>query len=51
MAAFEAAVLAWRRTHHNLAVRTLGAKRGTGHTAGVPYLAAHRDTPVFRRAA
>jgi tryptophan 2,3-dioxygenase len=51
MAAFEASVLAWRRTHHNLAMRMLGLKRGTGHTDGVPYLAAHRDTPVFARAA
>ena len=51
MAAFEAAVLAWRRTHHNLAMRTLGAKRGTGHTSGVPYLAATKDTPLFARAA
>jgi tryptophan 2,3-dioxygenase len=51
MAAFEASVLAWRRTHHNLAMRMLGVKRGTGHTAGVPYLAANRDTPLFTRAA
>jgi len=55
MAAFERSVLAWRTTHFNLAVRTLGSKRGTGYTAGVPYLARLRDTPLFecpaRRAA
>ena len=51
MAAFEASVLAWRKTHHNLAMRMLGLKRGTGHTDGVPYLAAHMETPVFARAA
>ena len=51
MAAFEASVLAWRRTHHNLAVRVLGTKRGTGYTAGVSYLAQHKDTPLFTDAA
>jgi len=50
MAAFEASVLAWRKTHHNLAMRMLGMKRGTGYTAGVPYLAENKDTPLFRGA-
>jgi tryptophan 2,3-dioxygenase len=50
MAAFEASVLAWRKTHHNLALRMLGMKRGTGYTAGVPYLAHSKDTPLFHDA-
>jgi tryptophan 2,3-dioxygenase len=41
-------VMGWRRTHHNLAMRMLGMRRGTGYTAGVPYLAEARDIPVFR---
>jgi len=28
----------------------LGMKRGTGYTAGVPYLAENKDTPLFRGA-
>jgi tryptophan 2,3-dioxygenase len=48
MAAFEGEVMGWRRTHHNLAMRMLGMRRGTGYTAGVPYLAEARDIPVFR---
>jgi tryptophan 2,3-dioxygenase len=44
---FEAEVMGWRRTHHNLALRMLGLRRGTGYTAGVPYLAAARDIPLF----
>jgi tryptophan 2,3-dioxygenase len=51
MAALQASVLAWRRTHFNLAMRVLGLKRGTGYTAGVPYLAEHKDTPLFGGAA
>jgi tryptophan 2,3-dioxygenase len=48
MAAFEAEVIGWRRTHHNLAMRMLGMRRGTGYTAGVPYLAEARDIPLFK---
>ncbi len=48
MDAFETEVFAWRRTHHNIATRMLGLKRGTGYTAGVSYLAEALDTPVFR---
>lgn len=51
MAAFEGSVLAWRKTHHNLAMRWLGTQRGTGYTAGVPYLAQNKDTPLFTGAA
>ncbi|MFY1622516.1 tryptophan 2,3-dioxygenase family protein [Micromonospora sp. WMMD735] len=47
MAAFAEAVLTWRRTHHRLAVRMLGARSGTGYTEGTPYLAAVRAVPVF----
>ncbi|WP_432958953.1 tryptophan 2,3-dioxygenase family protein [Micromonospora haikouensis] len=47
MRAFADAVLGWRRTHHRLAVRMLGARPGTGYTEGTPYLAAVRSTPVF----
>ncbi|HYF25470.1 MAG TPA: tryptophan 2,3-dioxygenase family protein [Baekduia sp.] len=51
MAGLEDALGAWRRTHHSLAVKMLGARRGTGATAGVPYLAAAREIPVFSAAA
>ena len=47
MAAFETEVLDWRKTHYNIAIRMLGMKRGTGYTAGVPYLAEGKDVPVF----
>jgi tryptophan 2,3-dioxygenase len=47
MAAFEAAITDWRRMHHNLAMRMLGVRRGTGYTEGVPYLAEARSQPVF----
>ncbi|MGX4654578.1 tryptophan 2,3-dioxygenase family protein [Micromonospora sp. SCSIO 07396] len=47
MAAFAEAVLTWRRTHHRLAIRMLGARSGTGYTEGTPYLAAVRAVPVF----
>jgi len=48
MAAFEAEVMGWRKTHHNLAMRMLGMRRGTGYTAGVPYLAESKDIPLFK---
>jgi tryptophan 2,3-dioxygenase len=48
MADLEAQVLGWRRTHHNLAMRMLGMRRGTGDTAGVPYLAETREIPLFK---
>jgi tryptophan 2,3-dioxygenase len=47
MEAFESAVMDWRRMHHNLAMRMLGMKRGTGYTEGVPYLAEAKSQPVF----
>ncbi|WP_089156395.1 hypothetical protein [Micromonospora sp. NBS 11-29] len=47
MEEFAAALLRWRRTHHRLATRMLGARSGTGYTEGTPYLAAVRDLPVF----
>lgn len=47
MATFEAAITDWRRMHHNLAMRMLGMRRGTGYTEGVPYLAEARSQPVF----
>jgi tryptophan 2,3-dioxygenase len=47
MAAFAAAITDWRRMHHNLAVRMLGVRPGTGYTEGVPYLAAAREESVF----
>lgn len=47
MASFEAVLLAWRRTHFRMAMRMLGARRGTGHTDGVPYLDSVRERPVF----
>ena len=48
MAAFEAEVLGWRRTHYSIATRMLGLRRGTGYTSGVPYLADGKDIPVFK---
>jgi|EndMetStandDraft_7_1072992.scaffolds.fasta_scaffold90433_2 tryptophan 2,3-dioxygenase len=48
MIAFEAELLGWRKTHYSIAMRMLGMKRGTGYTAGVPYLAAGKDIPVFK---
>ncbi|QRM30710.1 hypothetical protein [Microvirga sp. VF16] len=47
MSAFEAAIIEWRKTHHNLAMRMLGMRRGTGYTAGVPYLAQGMKIPLF----
>jgi hypothetical protein len=47
MKALEAEMLGWRRTHHNLAARMLGMKRGAGYTVGVPYLAETTDVPLF----
>jgi tryptophan 2,3-dioxygenase len=44
---FEAAVMKWRKTHHSLAARMLGDRRGTGDTAGVGYLREARTIPVF----
>lgn len=47
MGAFEARVLAWRKTHHSLAVRMLGPATGTGYTEGTPYLRAVMTAPLF----
>jgi tryptophan 2,3-dioxygenase len=44
---FEAAVFKWRKTHHRLAERMLGDRRGTGATDGVRYLEQARTIPVF----
>jgi tryptophan 2,3-dioxygenase len=49
MERFEAAMFKWRKTHHRLAVRMLGDRRGTGYTEGVPYLAQGRTIPVFEQ--
>ncbi len=48
MSALEREVLAWRKTHHNIASRMLGLRRGTGRTEGVPYLAKTKDIPLFK---
>jgi tryptophan 2,3-dioxygenase len=47
MDAFEAAIFKWRKTHHSLAARMLGERRGTGYTEGVGYLREAREIPVF----
>lgn len=47
MAAFEAAILKWRKTHCSIAARMLGERRGTGGSEGVRYLEQARDIPVF----
>lgn len=48
MERFEAAVFKWRKTHHRIAVRMLGDRRGTGYTAGVGYLEQVRTIPLFK---
>ena len=48
MERFEGAIFKWRKTHHRLAVRMLGERRGTGYTAGVDYLEEGRTIPVFK---
>ncbi|MER6450065.1 tryptophan 2,3-dioxygenase family protein [Streptomyces venezuelae] len=37
----------WKSTHHGLAARMLGGARGSGYTAGVPYLAECLDNRLF----
>jgi tryptophan 2,3-dioxygenase len=44
---FAAALLKWRRTHHSVAGRMLGDRRGTGDTEGQAYLAQGMTIPVF----
>lgn len=44
---FASALLKWRRTHHSVAGRMLGDRRGTGDTAGQAYLAQGMAIPVF----
>ena len=50
MDGFEAAIAKWRKTHHSIAVRMLGERRGTGDTEGVAYLEQARGIPVFAAA-
>jgi tryptophan 2,3-dioxygenase len=47
MARFEAAVFKWRKTHHSIAVRMLGERRGTGGSPGTAYLESVREIPLF----
>jgi tryptophan 2,3-dioxygenase len=47
MRRFSGTLVRWRTTHHRLAVRMLGDLKGSGYTAGTPYLAAGRTIPVF----
>ncbi len=47
VARLEAAHQRWKTTHHSLAARMLGTARGSGYTAGVPYLAACRTNRLF----
>ncbi|MFF4447656.1 tryptophan 2,3-dioxygenase family protein [Streptomyces sp. NPDC001502] len=37
----------WKSTHRSLAARMLGGSRGSGYTAGVPYLAECLDNRLF----
>ncbi|MGE2723034.1 tryptophan 2,3-dioxygenase family protein [Mycolicibacterium celeriflavum] len=39
----------WKATHHSLAARLLGEARGSGDTAGVPYLRKCLDNRLFWR--
>lgn len=41
----------WKATHHSLAARLLGDARGSGDTAGVPYLRKCLDNRLFWRLA
>ena len=50
MRQFQDAVFKWRKTHHSLAARMLGERRGTGYTAGVAYLEAGKTVPLFESA-
>jgi tryptophan 2,3-dioxygenase len=47
MDCFASALLKWRRTHHGVAGRMLGDRRGTGDTEGQAYLAQGMTIPVF----
>jgi tryptophan 2,3-dioxygenase len=47
MERFAGALLKWRRTHHGVAGRMLGDRRGTGDTEGQAYLAQGMTIPVF----
>lgn len=44
---FAGALLKWRRTHHSVAGRMLGDRRGTGDTEGRAYLTQGLAIPVF----
>jgi tryptophan 2,3-dioxygenase len=46
-ARFAAVLRHWRSTHYHLAVRMLGDVKGTGQTAGTPYLKDALDVPIF----
>jgi tryptophan 2,3-dioxygenase len=47
----ESAHQRWKTTHHSLAMRMLGDARGSGYTAGVPYLRSRIDDRLFASAA
>lgn len=46
----ESAHQRWKTSHHSLAVRMLGDARGSGYTAGVPYLRSRIDDRLFTAA-
>ena len=50
MAALETAHRRWKRAHLTVATRMLGDARGTGYTAGVPYLRSWVDHRLFWKA-
>lgn len=47
MHGFEQAIFKWRKTHHSIAVRMLGERRGTGYSDGARYLDEVRTIPLF----
>jgi tryptophan 2,3-dioxygenase len=47
MEGFEKAIFKWRKTHHSIAVRMLGERRGTGYSDGARYLDEVRTIPLF----
>ena len=50
MAVLETAHRRWKRAHVTVATRMLGDARGTGYTAGVPYLKSWMDHRLFWKA-
>ncbi|HEU4963500.1 MAG TPA: hypothetical protein VFV52_06500 [Bacilli bacterium] len=44
---FDRAFVSWKKMHYQIAVKMLGAQRGTGNTPGTPYLKQYMSAPLF----